>query len=165
MKGPFLLDANAFIEAKNRHYAFDICPAFWDWLDGQNSAEQVFSVRAIRDELLKGKDELSEWADGKAASFFLEPDDEVTSGLATVASWANSHKLYKPAAKTEFLGSADFQLVAHAFAKGMTVVTHEKQQNSPSRVKIPNACSDLGIEFTTLYEAIRATSATFVLAK
>lgn len=26
----YLLDANVFIQAKNRHYGFDFCPAFWD---------------------------------------------------------------------------------------------------------------------------------------
>ena len=31
----YLLDANVFIEAKRRHYGFDFCPAFWDWLDQQ----------------------------------------------------------------------------------------------------------------------------------
>ena len=28
----YLLDSNVFIEAKNRHYPFDVVPAFWDWL-------------------------------------------------------------------------------------------------------------------------------------
>ena len=26
----YLIDTNVFIEAKNRHYGFDFCPAFWD---------------------------------------------------------------------------------------------------------------------------------------
>ena len=26
----YLLDANVFIQAKNLHYGFDFCPAFWD---------------------------------------------------------------------------------------------------------------------------------------
>ncbi len=29
---PYLLDSNIFIQAKNLHYGFDFCPAFWDWL-------------------------------------------------------------------------------------------------------------------------------------
>lgn len=29
----YLLDANVFIEAKNRYYGFDLAPGFWDWLD------------------------------------------------------------------------------------------------------------------------------------
>ena len=32
----YLLDANIFIQAKNLYYNFDICPAFWDWLDREN---------------------------------------------------------------------------------------------------------------------------------
>ncbi len=29
----YLLDANVFIDAKNRYYGFDFCPGFWDWVD------------------------------------------------------------------------------------------------------------------------------------
>ena len=32
----YLLDANVFIQAKNLHYCFDFCPAYWDWLIQQN---------------------------------------------------------------------------------------------------------------------------------
>jgi hypothetical protein len=28
----YLLDADVFIRAKNLHYGFDFCPAFWDWI-------------------------------------------------------------------------------------------------------------------------------------
>lgn len=28
----YLLDSGVFIQAKRRHYGFDFCPAFWDWL-------------------------------------------------------------------------------------------------------------------------------------
>ena len=34
----YLLDADVFIRAKNLHYGLDFCPAFWDWLVGQNAA-------------------------------------------------------------------------------------------------------------------------------
>ena len=33
----YLLDANVFIQAKNLHYGFDFCPAFWDWLVDRNT--------------------------------------------------------------------------------------------------------------------------------
>ncbi len=35
----YLFDANVFIEAKNRYYAFDICPGFWEWMDFRKEAE------------------------------------------------------------------------------------------------------------------------------
>ena len=28
----YLIDLNVFIQAKNLHDGFDVCPAFWDWL-------------------------------------------------------------------------------------------------------------------------------------
>ncbi|MGI6459578.1 MAG: DUF4411 family protein [Candidatus Hydrogenedentales bacterium] len=32
--GPYLLDSDVFIQAKNEHYAFSICPGFWECLIG-----------------------------------------------------------------------------------------------------------------------------------
>ena len=45
----YLLDANVFIEAKNRHYGFDFCPAFWEWLVEQNASKRVFSIDKMTD--------------------------------------------------------------------------------------------------------------------
>lgn len=45
----YLLDANVFIQAKNLHYGFDFCPAFWQWLDEQNLAGKVASVEKVGD--------------------------------------------------------------------------------------------------------------------
>ncbi len=43
----YLLDANVFIEAKRRHYSFDFCPAFWDWLVEGNAAGKTCSVERV----------------------------------------------------------------------------------------------------------------------
>ena len=40
----YLVDANVFIQAKNLHYGFDFCPAFWDWLIEQNRAGKVACI-------------------------------------------------------------------------------------------------------------------------
>lgn len=34
----YLLDANTFIEAKNRYYSMNICPGFWQWITITNQA-------------------------------------------------------------------------------------------------------------------------------
>ena len=47
----YLLDANVFIQAKNLHYGFDFCPAFWDWLVEQNRVGKVASIEKVADEL------------------------------------------------------------------------------------------------------------------
>ena len=64
---PYLLDTNVFIEAKNSHYGFDFCPAFWDWLDAANTKGLVFSIEKVRDELIAGDDELAEWAKARGS--------------------------------------------------------------------------------------------------
>jgi hypothetical protein len=55
----YLLDSNVFIEAKNRHYGFDFCPAFWDWIDRAHAAGNVFSIDSVRIELTGGNDDLA----------------------------------------------------------------------------------------------------------
>ena len=47
----YLLDANVFIEGKNRYYGFDFCPGFWDWIDAANAAHRVFSIEKVGDEI------------------------------------------------------------------------------------------------------------------
>ncbi len=54
-----LLDANVFIQAKNLHYGFDFCPAFWDWLAEQNRAGKIMSIEKVAYEPHAGEDELT----------------------------------------------------------------------------------------------------------
>ena len=63
----YLLDANVFIQAKNLHYGFDFCPAFWDWLIENNRTGKVFSIEKVGDELEAGDDALATWAVERSA--------------------------------------------------------------------------------------------------
>lgn len=44
MPDRYLLDANSFIEAKRRHYAFDICPGFWAALLAHHGGSRLASI-------------------------------------------------------------------------------------------------------------------------
>jgi hypothetical protein len=158
----YLLDANVFIQAKNLHYGFDFCPAFWDWLVASNAAGKVFSIEKVGDELEAGVDDLADWASERGLAFFLKPDAPVVPALATVSSWATGQS-FDPAAISTFLQVADYYLVAHALAHGYVVVTHERPDNSLKRIKIPVACIGLGIKCMTPYEMLRVERARFVL--
>ena len=48
-----LLDANVFIQARNLHYGFYFCPAFWEWLVVQNEAAKVANIERVGDEMLQ----------------------------------------------------------------------------------------------------------------
>lgn len=159
----YLLDANVFIESKNRHYGFDFCPAFWDWLDAQNHAGQVYSVERVADELKKKADALSTWAAARSSTFFLPLDGKVLSvAMPRVSTWVTSQS-YKEAVINEFLQKADYYLIAHALAHGHVVVTLEIWSNSLKKVKIPNVCAGLNIKCITPYTMLRRENARFVL--
>ena len=158
----YLLDSDVFIRAKNDHYGFDFCPAFWDWLIAQNSRGRVFSIEKVGDEVQAVADELSDWAAGLGSGFFLRPDKQVFPSLAAVSEWANGQS-YTPVAVSTFLQVADYYLVAHAHAYTHTLVTHEIPSPSTRKIKIPNACIGLDIKCMTPYEMLRTERARFVL--
>lgn len=160
----FLLDTNIFIQAKNLHYGFDFCPAFWEWLISQNASGRVASIEKVSDELQAGDDDLSGWATAQGSSFFLPADDQVVPALGRVSDWARS-QAYEPAAIATFFQVADYWLVAHALAHDYEVVTHEVPSISTRKIKIPNACVGLGLKHISPYEMLRRERARFVLGQ
>jgi hypothetical protein len=161
----YLLDANVFIQAQNQYYGFDIVPAFWDWLIAANGAGIVFSVEKVGDELFGYGDELSDWAKerAKAGGFFLQPDDAVLAALKDLALWARTQS-FTDAAINEFLQAADYYLVAHAYAHGHLVVTQEIFEPAiTKKIKIPNACNGMGVEWMNTYAMLRTEGAKFVM--
>lgn len=158
----YLLDANVFIQAKNLHYGFDFCPAFWDWVATKNASGKVFSIEKVGDELEAGGDELADWATEQGAGFFLSPDAAILPALTQVSAWATGQG-FELAAVSTFFQVADYYLVAHALAHSFTLVTHEIPANSIKKIKIPNVCIGLGIKFMTPYEMLRKERARFVL--
>lgn len=160
---PYLLDANVFIQAKNLHYGFDFCPAFWDWIDRAHSVGLVYSVDSVRTELIAGDDELASWARKQADGFFLAPDQASVPSLQAVSTWANTSG-YEPAAISTFLQVADYFLVAQAHALGYTVVTHEVVSPSTRKIKIPNACIALSVRHSTPFGMLREGRARFVIS-
>jgi len=158
----YLLDANVFIAAKNLHYGFDFCPAFWEWILEKSESGIVLSIEKVGDELAALEDDLSSWADERGPLFFIRPDASVFPALATVSAWA-SGRGYESSAVSTFLQVADYYLVAQALAGRHIVVTHEVPSASTRKIKIPDACIGLDIKFMTPYEMLRAERARFVL--
>lgn len=159
----YILDANVFISAKNLHYGFDFCPAFWEWVVRKHQAGTLFSIEKVGDELAAGQDDLSQWADGLGDGFFLKPDAAVIPALTTVATWVTGQQTYSAAAKNTFLQIADYYLVAQALAGRHVVVTHERPNNSIHVVKIPSVCLGVGVTYVTPFEMLRRERARFVL--
>ncbi len=159
---PYLLDANVFIEAKQRYYPFDVCPAFWEWLEIAHDQEVVYSVEKVYGELIGAGDDLSNWAKERGAAFFLSPDADVLDSLTDLSAWAASGD-FDAAAVTTFLDVGDSYLVAHAHAHKFTVVTHETVGTSRKKIKIPNACVQMKVTYMNTFDMLRVQGVEFVL--
>lgn len=154
----YLLDANVFIEATRLYYAPDLAPAFWQWLGHGKWQGTVASIAAVKSELTKGGDDgLARWVKQRPASFWVPPTDAVTGTLAQLARWANADdSQYRQEAVDEFLGNADYQLVAHAKAYEATVVTREQPAPEAKKsIKIPDACAAMGVPYVTPFDMYR----------
>ena len=161
----YLLDANIFIDAKNRYYHPKVCPGFWDWLVNANREEKVYSIERVYDELTEDSDdEVAKWARQQGDTFFLSVNQEMVEAMQSIASWANSHTRYSEAAKTDFLDSADYYLVAQALSGKHIVVTNERSAKSVHRVKIPDVCVAQNVKCMNPWELLRKENACFILA-
>ena len=153
----YVLDANVFIQAYRRYYAFDLCPGFWESIPHFFAAGRIISVDRVRRELATG-DVLDQWAGATAPVVLFAATDgaPVIAGFGTMMQWAQAHPQYNQAAKAEFAQEADGWLVAYAQANGCVVVTHEQADaNVARRIPIPNVCAQFGVPYVTTFDMLR----------
>ncbi|MEO8495969.1 MAG: DUF4411 family protein [Planctomycetota bacterium] len=161
----YVLDANPFIEAKNRYYGFDICPGFWTSLVTQHEAKRVFSIDRIRDELVQQDDEIKQWIEDRAPQTFFKKTEvqAVVDVFQRMMNWVYSEVQFTDAAKTEFASVADGWVIAYAVVNGLIVVTHEEYAPDAKRkVPIPNVCIEFDVEYVNTFEMLRDLRERFV---
>jgi len=153
----YVLDTNVFIEAARRYYALDIAPGFWDALISVASEGRIISIDKVKGEIDQGNDALKEWADSSFHKWFVSTDQEdVLYAYASVMQWAQSQAQYTPAAQEDFAKSPDGWVIAFGLAKGCIVVTHEVfDANTRKKIKIPNACEALKVQYIDTFRMLR----------
>ena len=156
----YVLDANVFIEAHKRYYAFDICPGYWAALLNHHHGGGLRSIDRVRDELVGKGDALSSWAQGLPDSFFVGSGDPAVSALfANVVTWLQAQPQYLPAAKAAFAAGADGWLVAYAKAQNLIVATDEiPNPGIKRRVPIPNVYDAFGVDYVGTFELLRPSA-------
>lgn len=160
----FLLDANAYITAKNFYYDMQVCPGFWDFLDQQFGANEVGSIKMIATELKAGNDELADWVKARP-EHFLNNDDAETQAVFGDIVEAVMAADYQAANRDNFLAKGDPWLIAKAKTSGATVVTLETRVvPTTRRVKIPNICHQFGVPCITTFQLLKELKAKFILA-
>ncbi|MCI7352774.1 MAG: DUF4411 family protein [[Actinobacillus] rossii] len=153
----YLIDANIFITAKNTFYQFGFVQCFWDLLIELHKKGIVYSINAVKHELLIQSDELKDWIKKLPDDFFEDHFLSLDSyaklmvyGQNLVDSKKVTQKAFDDFADEK---SADAWIIAHAMTHDCIVVTQEKYNpDAKKRIMIPNVAKDQGIETVTLFE-------------
>lgn len=148
----YLIDTDVLVTAKNRYYAFSICPGFWDSLLHAYESGTVHSIDRVRDEVLKGRkdEDLVQWVRQRVPKDFFKASDDtaVIESYQKIILWSQQHDQYKDAAKTKFARGADGWLVAYCQVNGTCVVTNEESApDSKKDIKLPDVCNAFNVRF------------------
>lgn len=158
MASPYLLDANVFIEAAQRYYAFDLVPSFWRALVDHATTGELLSIDRVKNEIVRLDDDLAAWAKNEFGKWFASTaDDNVVAAYREIIIWSQAQPQFTAAAKQEFASVADGWLVAYAKANGCIVVTHEQYSGEiKRRVLIPNVCRAFSVHTSDPYSMLRS---------
>ncbi len=162
----YVLDADVFITAKNKYYAFAICPGFWDSLIHHGSEENVCSIDRVRGELLAGRktEDLVQWVTGRLPpTFFRDTDAEaVAEAYGRVMLWVQRNGQYFDQAKAKFATEADGWLVAYAMVHGVTVITNEQPRpQSQNRILLPDVCTQFDVTYEDTFAMLHELAVRF----
>jgi len=160
----YLLDANVFIEAKRRYYAFDLCPGYWECLVWYHNGACILSIDRVREEIERGDDQLKEWVRATMPeSCFASCDDaEVIEQYSQMQLWARQQGQFTESAKAEFADKADAWLIAYAKAKQFVLVTHEVlDRQIRKKIPMPNVCEAFDVPYVDTFAMLRDLEAQF----
>lgn len=159
----YVLDANVFIEAARRYYAFDLAPKFWESLVHHAANGQIKSIDRVKQELERGKDNLATWVKEHFGHAFASTDEtDILQSFREIMTWVNGQSQFSDAAKADFAKGADGWLVAYAKVKGCMVVTHElPAPDAKRKVPIPNVCQTFDVQFIDTFEMLRTLGVRF----
>lgn len=166
----YVLDANVFIEAYRRYYAFDIAPCFWVEIKRQFELGTLICIDNVKNEILrKGreKDSLAVWFKDNIKETFPTSDSEITSIYIQIINWVFSCKnrggelRFKKLDRDHFARGADPFIIAFAKARGYTVVTQEVLSIESRKPKIPNVCKQFSVPYVGTFEMLRKLGVQF----
>jgi len=121
----YIFDTNIFIRSKNE-MPMELWPTFWTKVAKMIHNGDIYSHEVVREEINKGKDELTVWIKANAPeNFYICNDNEMMIEYGRVLNWAQGNPIFKQEAILEFAQVADAFLVAAASSKGYTLVTNE----------------------------------------
>ena len=163
----YVIDSNLFIQAHRANYPLDIAFSFWNKVKQLAVDGKIISIDKVKNELYDKNDALEEWCRTNLPEDFFKDSSEVMAEYGQVSVWANSMSShYMPNALNEFLDAdeADAFIVAYSLADphNRIVVTQEISEPSrKNRIKIPEVCTALNVQFVNAMGMFRQLGETF----
>ena len=154
----FVLDANVFIQAKRRFYAFDFCPGSWDMLIWHQQHGRLCSIDKVQNEILRGGDDLAEWVKNQfgPSAFAATSTAEVTAAYSQMLNCVVAQSHFRDIAKVEFQQVADGWLAAYAKANDCVVVTMEEYDPlRTTKVPLVNVCRAFDVPTISPFDLLR----------
>ena len=156
----YCLDTNVFIQAWNEYYAIDFFPDYWESLDKFAQQGAIFATEEVKKEIEATDDALKDWLSPRPY-FFKSIDETVQECLTKVFKDPKHHRLVDSITGRS---KADPWVIAHALAEEAIVVTKEEfAPPETPRIRIPNVCEALGVEWINDYELIRQLGLSFTI--
>lgn len=162
----YVIDSDVLITAKNRYYAFSICPGFWDSLLHGYYIERLHSIDRVKQELLNGSpdDDLVYWVKHSVPDGFFHScgDKSVIEAFREIMLWAQRSGQYTDSAKAKFASGADGWLVAYSRVNNATIVTNEQPApDAKKEIKLPDVCHEFSVNYADTFAMLSSMSFKF----
>lgn len=158
----YLIDANSLIRPARAYYPFDFAPSFWQQLRPKISLDKIAVLDKVRDEILKGTDELSAWISDLPNECILSTQEiQIIQMYRDVLSFIQQSDQYSEAALRLWSREnvADPWLISAAKVYGYTLLSFEQsagrittRSNNP---KLPDVACHFQVPYTSLFDMMR----------
>lgn len=161
----FLIDSNSLITPYRTYYSFDFAPKFWEQIGDYIEQGSIVLLDKVREELLKGDDELSDWLLGLDVRQLVDHrEKDILVKYGEILQYIQDDPQYKPSALEEWSRDsvADAWLIATAAVKNYTIITFEIRNvglnttNPSKNAKIPDVADVFNVPSKDLYSMMRA---------
>lgn len=163
----YVVDSNFLIQAHRVNYPIDVAFSFWNKVKQLAAEGKIVSIDKVKNEIYDKNDALERWCVDNLPDDFFKDSSPVMTEYGAVSTWAISKSAhYMQNALNEFLDAdeADAFIVAYALADPVhrIVVTQEiTEPQRKNKVKIPDACIALNVQFVNTINMFRQLGETF----
>lgn len=163
----YVVDTNFFIQAHRAYYPLDVASSFWRKVKQLADDGKIISIDKVKQEIYKNNDALRQWCKENLPTEFFKDTSEIMDIYSQVVNWATSRNdHYLPQALAEFLDveEADAFIVAFTLADNNNRIVVTQEISEPFRkgkVKIPDACMALNIQYVNSMDMFRLLRETF----